>query len=227
MCRLQHSATERIPSASGAGRSRSSRRRDMPRSLRSARSATACPRSPPTPPTRARWPGARARRSRSRGRAARPASPPRRPRPPCGRWGSASASSPQPQCAAVAPLTTSTGAPSGLAAAFSVTEAAGAPPFYLAALVTHDNGQTWAPIPVPHGSGPAGFGGFRYAGATLEAVFAAGVKGAPGPIRSSARPARSPRSRAPTGSRGARRRSAARPPDPASPSAPTSRATAP
>ncbi len=86
---------------------------------------------------------------------------------------------PQPQCAAVAPLTTSTGAPSGLAAAFSVTEAAGAPPFYLAALVTHDNGQTWAPIPVPHGSGPAGFGGFRYAGSTLEAVFAASLQGYP------------------------------------------------
>jgi hypothetical protein len=86
---------------------------------------------------------------------------------------------PQPQCAAVAPLTTSTGAPAGLAAAFSVTEAAGAPPFYLAALVTRDNGQTWAPIPVPQGSGPAGFGGFRYAGSTLEAVFAASLKGAP------------------------------------------------
>lgn len=86
---------------------------------------------------------------------------------------------PQPQCAAVAPLTTSTGTPAGLAAAFSVTAAAGAPPFYLAALVTRDNGQTWAPIPVPQGSGPAGFGGFRYAGATLEAVFGAGVKGAP------------------------------------------------
>ena len=60
-----------------------------------------------------------------------------------------------------------------------MTEAAGAPPFYLAALVTRDNGQTWAPIPVPHGSGPAGFGGFRYAGATLEAVFAASLQGYP------------------------------------------------
>ena len=36
-----------------------------------------------------------------------------------------------------------------------------------------------APIPVPHGSGPAGFGGFGYVGATLEAVFGAGLKGAP------------------------------------------------
>lgn len=78
---------------------------------------------------------------------------------------------PQPECAGVAPLATSTGAPAGLAAAFSVTQAEG-PPFYLAALVTHDDGQTWTPIPVPTGSGPAGFGGFRYAGASLQAVFA-------------------------------------------------------
>jgi hypothetical protein len=85
----------------------------------------------------------------------------------------------QPECAAVAPLATSTGAPAGLAAAFSVTKAAGAPPFYLAALVTHDNGQTWAPIPVPRGSGPAGFGGFRYAGATVQAVYGTSFTGAP------------------------------------------------
>jgi hypothetical protein len=85
----------------------------------------------------------------------------------------------QPQCAAVAPLATPTGAPAGLAAAFSVTEAAGAPPFYLAALVTHDNGRTWAPLPVPRGSGPAGFGGFRYAGAMVQAVYGTSLKNAP------------------------------------------------
>ena len=83
---------------------------------------------------------------------------------------------PQPECAAVAPLATSTGAPAGLAAAFSVTEAEG-PPFYLAALVTHDDGRTWAATPVPTGSGPAGFGGFRYgAGGTLQALFARSLK---------------------------------------------------
>ncbi len=81
-----------------------------------------------------------------------------------------------PECAAVAPLATSSGAPAGLAAAFSVTEAAGAPPFYLAALVTHDSGQTWTAIPVPRGSGPAGFGGFRYAGATLQAVYGVSIR---------------------------------------------------
>jgi hypothetical protein len=84
---------------------------------------------------------------------------------------------PQPECAGVAPLATAAGAPAGLAAAFDVTTAAGAPPFYLAALVTHDDGRTWAPIPVPGSSGPAGFGGFRYAGAALEAVFARRAKG--------------------------------------------------
>ncbi len=86
---------------------------------------------------------------------------------------------PQPPCAGVAPLATSTGAPAGLAVAFSVTEAAGAPPFYLAALVTRDDGKSWAPIPVPDGSSSAGFGGFRYEGSTLEVVFGASLKGAP------------------------------------------------
>jgi hypothetical protein len=82
-------------------------------------------------------------------------------------------------CAAVAPLASSAGVPAGLAAAFDVTTAAGAPPFYLAVLVTRDNGQTWTPIPVPPGSGPAGFGGFRYTGASLQAVFGVSLKGAP------------------------------------------------
>jgi hypothetical protein len=82
-------------------------------------------------------------------------------------------------CAAVAPLASSAGVPAGLAAAFDVTTAAGAPPFYLAVLVTRDNGQTWTPSPVPPGSGPAGFGGFRYAGASLQAVFGVSLKGAP------------------------------------------------
>jgi hypothetical protein len=84
----------------------------------------------------------------------------------------------QPECAGVAPLATTTGTPAGLVAAFSVTQPAGAPPFYLAALVTRDDGKTWAPIPVPHGSSSDGFGGFRYAGSRLEAVFGAGLNGA-------------------------------------------------
>jgi hypothetical protein len=81
-------------------------------------------------------------------------------------------SDPQVSCAAVAPIASASGAPAGLAAAFYVNTAAGAPPSYLAAVVTRDNGQTWAPIPVPTGSAPEAFGGFRYAGASLQAVFA-------------------------------------------------------
>jgi len=52
----------------------------------------------------------------------------------------------------------------GLAAAFTVALAPGAPPFYDAAVVTDDGGQTWAPLAIPHGSIVAGFGGFRYTG---------------------------------------------------------------
>jgi hypothetical protein len=83
------------------------------------------------------------------------------------------------QCTGVAPVETTTGAPVGLAVAFSVALAAGAPPFYSAALVTDDGGQTWSPVPVPGGSSPAGFAGFRYIGAALEAVFAANLPGGP------------------------------------------------
>lgn len=86
---------------------------------------------------------------------------------------------PQPSCAAVAPLATSTGAPAGLAAAFYVTTKVGPPPEFLAALVTHDNGQTWAPIPVPSTSAPYGLAGFRYSGTALHAIFALSINKAP------------------------------------------------
>jgi hypothetical protein len=83
---------------------------------------------------------------------------------------------PQPSCAAVAPLATSSGAPAGLAAAFYVTAKTGPPPSFLAALATHDNGQTWAPIPVPSTSTPYGLAGFRYAGSALDAMFALSIR---------------------------------------------------
>jgi hypothetical protein len=86
-------------------------------------------------------------------------------------------SDPLVRCAGVAPVASASGAPAGVAAAFDVSTSAGAPPYYLAALVTRDDGQTWTPIPVPRGSGAAGFGGFRYAGATLTAVFATRGRG--------------------------------------------------
>jgi hypothetical protein len=80
---------------------------------------------------------------------------------------------PPPPCAAVAPIDSAAGIPVGLAAAFSVGLPPGLPPFYDAAVVTYDGGRTWAPVPVPPGSTAAAFGGFRYRGAAVEAVFAA------------------------------------------------------
>jgi hypothetical protein len=65
----------------------------------------------------------------------------------------------------------------GLAAAFSTSLPPGVPPTYDAAVATYDGGQTWTPVPVPPGARPAAFGGFRYAGATLQAVFAAVTPG--------------------------------------------------
>ena len=77
-----------------------------------------------------------------------------------------------PACAAVAPIDSAAGVPVGLAAAFSVALPAGMPPVYDAAVVTYDGGRSWAPVPVPPGSIAAAFGGFRYRGASVEAVFA-------------------------------------------------------
>jgi hypothetical protein len=65
----------------------------------------------------------------------------------------------------------------GLAAAFSTGLSPGVPPSYDAAAVTYDGGRTWAPVPVPPGSTAAAFGGFRYRGATLQAVFGSLVPG--------------------------------------------------
>jgi len=76
-----------------------------------------------------------------------------------------------PQCASVAPIAGAAGSLVGLAAAFSVGLPPGVPPSYDAAVVTHDAGRTWAPVPVPPGSTASAFGGFRYRGAALEAVF--------------------------------------------------------
>ncbi len=85
-----------------------------------------------------------------------------------------------PQCVAVAPASNSpqAGGPASaptIAVAFSAALARyGAPPFYDVALITSDDGSSWAPLPVPRGASPESFGGFRYepTGA-LQAVFAA------------------------------------------------------
>lgn len=57
-----------------------------------------------------------------------------------------------------------------------MTAKIGPPPSFLAALVTHDDGRTWAPIPVPSTSTPYGLAGFRYAGSALDAIFALSIK---------------------------------------------------
>ena len=93
-----------------------------------------------------------------------------------------------PDCVSVAPVDDAAGAPVGLAAAFTVALAPGAPPFYDAAVVTDDGGQTWAPLAIPHGSIVAGFGGFRYTGGELEAVFATSRPQRPDPALDTTRP---------------------------------------
>ena len=50
-----------------------------------------------------------------------------------------------PLCAAVAPIDSASGAPVGLAAAFSTSLPPGVPPTYDAAVATYDGGQTWTP----------------------------------------------------------------------------------
>lgn len=75
------------------------------------------------------------------------------------------------QCGAVAPIDDSSGQMTALAAAFTVAPSFGPPPFYYAALETTDDGATWSPLPVPPGAIAESFGGFRYRGAALEAVF--------------------------------------------------------
>ena len=60
-----------------------------------------------------------------------------------------------------------------VAVAFAAAPAKyGGPPFYEVALVTADRGQTWTAVPVPAGASALSFGGFRYQGGGVEAVFA-------------------------------------------------------
>lgn len=53
---------------------------------------------------------------------------------------------------------------------------------------TRDGGRTWTALPVPPGSTPAGFGGFRASGRELQAVYARRVKSRYGPRFDAARP---------------------------------------
>ena len=58
-----------------------------------------------------------------------------------------------------------------LVAAFTVAPQMYAPPIAEVALMTKNNGATWAAAPVPKGASLDGFGGFRYQGARLELLY--------------------------------------------------------
>lgn len=83
-----------------------------------------------------------------------------------------------PNCAAIAPLPGNPGVAPAVAAAFTVSQGNYAPPVYNVALYTIDGGRTWTPVPPPQGASPTTFGGFRFAGGALEAVYAG--RGTPG-----------------------------------------------
>jgi hypothetical protein len=50
------------------------------------------------------------------------------------------------------------------------------PPIFFYALTTRNRGRSWTPLPVPRGSQPAFFGGFRHDGGDAVAVYARAVR---------------------------------------------------
>ena len=81
---------------------------------------------------------------------------------------------PAPNCAAIAPLPGYPATPPAVAAAFTVSQGNSAPPVYDVALYTSDGGATWSPVPPPQGSPPTAFGGFRFSGDSLQALYGVG-----------------------------------------------------
>ena len=63
--------------------------------------------------------------------------------------------------------------PGSLFASFAVQPTDQVPVFGDVALFTTDAGRKWSPVPVPAGSKPVYFGGFRHAGDGVEALFSA------------------------------------------------------
>ena len=76
-----------------------------------------------------------------------------------------------PSCAAVAPLPLPPGTLPAVAAAFTVSQGGSAPPVYEVALYTLDGGASWTPVPPPQGASAFTFGGFRFAGNKLQALY--------------------------------------------------------
>lgn len=86
-----------------------------------------------------------------------------------------SSGSSAPTCSAVAPV------PGAIVAAFAVgLKPYGAPPTYEVALQSSDGGAVWTPIPVPPGAAAEDFGGFRFNGGALQAVYSAAGPSQPG-----------------------------------------------
>jgi len=73
-----------------------------------------------------------------------------------------------------------TGVPA-VAAAFGVAPPDQDPLYADVALVTRDGGKSWTPLPAPRGVNPDRFGGFRYAGDTVAALFTASATTNPAP----------------------------------------------
>jgi hypothetical protein len=71
------------------------------------------------------------------------------------------------------------GAPA-VVAGFGVEPADQNPLFADVALVTRDGGKSWTPLPTPRGVNPDSFGGFRYEGSAVTAVFTPSGNGPPG-----------------------------------------------
>jgi hypothetical protein len=67
-------------------------------------------------------------------------------------------------------------------AAFEVGPGGVEPPIVNIALFTTDHGGTWRPVPAPAGDQPAGFGGFRTDGGTVNAIFVSRPNGITMPV---------------------------------------------
>ncbi len=74
-------------------------------------------------------------------------------------------------CDTVALLGNGTSGAPAVAAGFAIEPADQDPLFADVALVTRDGGKSWTPLPTPRGVKADGFGGFRYHGGEVEAVF--------------------------------------------------------
>jgi hypothetical protein len=74
-------------------------------------------------------------------------------------------------CDTLALLGNGTAGAPAVVAGFGVEPADQEPLYADVALLTRDGGKSWTPLPTPRGINPDSFGGFRYQGSTVTAVF--------------------------------------------------------